>query len=344
LFEYAADEVFANNLDGWSGIAVYIDHTAGTLHPVSAELIGKARELAAGRWPVTALFIGGNEADAERLASRCGADRLYAYCHPDLQSFLIEPYTNVFESFINETKPASILVGATVIGRSLAPRVAARFRTGLTADCTELEMTPSGALIQIRPAFGGNIMARIVTPNRRPQMATVRYKVFDAPAPVQGHIKVIRHTVDDGLLRSRVKSLGVTKKELKPDIADADVIVACGRAFKSAKDLGMAYELAELLSGSVACTRPLIEAGWFDATRQIGLSGRTVKPRLIFTLGVSGAVQFKAGMQNTGTIVAVNADRNAPIMDICHHAVIGDIYEIVPQLIKLLKDRGEQYV
>ncbi len=345
LFEYL-EESAGDDLSGWRGIAVYIeDKPEAGPHPVSSELIGKALELSAGKdCPVYALYIGKDQTAAEKLAKTCGVSRFYAYCHPSLERFQIEPYTNIFEMFIKDVKPASVLVGATPAGRSLAPKLAARFGTGLTADCTALEMKDNGELVQIRPAFGGNVMARIITPKHRPQMATVRYRVFDPPKACAGKTEVVSVTVPEDMLKSRIKSVEVIKKERKPDIADAEVIVVCGRAFKSAGDLDMAYTLAGLLGGEVAGTRPLIEKGWFEPTRQIGLSGRTVKPKLIVTLGVSGAVQFKAGMENAANIVAVNTDRTAPIMNICHHALIGDIYEIVPRLIDNLKKREANLV
>ncbi|MCL2702621.1 MAG: electron transfer flavoprotein subunit alpha/FixB family protein [Defluviitaleaceae bacterium] len=328
------------NIQDWKGIAVYIDQTEGAVHPVSLELIGKAKELSAQEnWPVYALMIGdGLESLACEISASYGI-KVYLCEHPALRRFLPEPYCNVFAEFIHMVKPSSILAGATVIGRSLAPKIAARFGTGLTADCTALEIEENGGLVQIRPAFGGNIMARIITPAHRPQMATVRYKIFDTPEKINGVPSVTRFSIDESLLKSRVTSVSYVKKGKKPDISDAEVVVALGRAFKSQKELALAERFAELLSAELACTRPLIEAGLFDPTRQIGLSGRTVKPKLIVTLGVSGAVQFKAGMQNADVIFAVNSDPSAPIFDAAHYAVIGDVFEILPIFIKQTESR-----
>ena len=224
------------------------------------------------------------------------------------------------------------------MGRSLAPRVAARCGAGLTADCTVLKMKENTDLVQIRPAFGGNIMAQIVTPNARPQFCTVRYKIFSAP--VRSDIssgEVIMMDVTDDMKRSGTQILSVTEKPREVDISDADVIVACGRGFAKEADLEMARELAELLGGQLAGTRPLIEAGWLSPKRQIGLSGRTVKPKIIICLGISGSVQFAAGMKGADLIVAVNKAADASIFDICHVGLVGDIYEIVPQLIEKIK-------
>lgn len=339
LIEFVEGE--SNKIDKslWKGVAIYVDHVEGKIHPVTLELIGKAKELAKKiNQPVYALFIGHNiEKKAEELL-HYGVDKVFVYDYEELNDFTIEPYTAAFEDFINLTKPTAILVGATTIGRSLAPRVAARFRTGLTADCTILDMKKNTDLIQIRPAFGGNIMAQIINPNARPQMATVRYKVMDE-AKRQSEIsgKILMCKIDKAKLKSNIKVLKVTKKQIESSISDAEVIIAAGRGIKSQKDMDMVQELAELLDASVAGTRPLIEAGWIDAKCQIGLSGRTVKPKLIIVLGISGAVQFTAGMNNSDYIFAINKDEKAPIFKACNYGIVGDIYEIVPKIIAKLK-------
>ena len=331
----------------WNGIAVFIDGSEGHIHPVSLELLGKAKELAEKvNFQVYALFIGHGIGEQAEELLHYGADEIFLYDYPELDKFLIEPYTNVFEDFIRKVKPSSILVGATTVGRSLAPRVAARMRTGLTADCTKLEMKENTDLVQIRPAFGGNIMAQIITPNHRPQLATVRYKIFNAPERKDEKSgKLANCEISREKLTSRIKAVAITKKEKKKTISEADVIVAVGRGIKAEKDLSMAYDLADLLGAEIATTRPLIEAGWVAANRQIGLSGRTVKPKLIFTLGISGSVQFKAGMENSDLIISINTDKNANIFDVCHYAVKGDIYDIVPKLVKKMEEkRGELHV
>jgi len=324
----------------WHGIAVYVEQMEGRIHPVSLELIGKAKELAGEvGFPVYALLMGDSLSEQAEELLHYGVDKVYLYDYPELGSFLIEPYANVFEDFIHNVKPSSVLVGATVTGRSLAPRVAARLRTGLTADCTKLEMKENTDLVQIRPAFGGNIMAEIVTAGHRPQMATVRYKIFDAPArQTQKTGQVVNCGIPQEKLTSRIKVVATTKKEKKKTISDADVIVAVGRGVKSEKDLAMARELAELLGAEIAATRPLIEAGWTQADRQIGLSGRTVKPKLIITLGISGSVQFRAGMENSGLIISINTNAGAEIFNASHYAATGDIYDVVPELIRKIRE------
>lgn len=335
VMEFVEEQVVKIDKSLWKGIAVYVDHVEGNIHPVTMELIGKARELAAKiNHPVYAIFLGHNiKHNAEELL-HYGVDEVFVYDYEELKDFRIEPYAAAFEDFVNKVKPTALLVGATTVGRSLAPRIAARFRTGLTADCTILEMKDNTDLVQIRPAFGGNIMAQIICPNTRPQMATVRYKVMNAPEraeDISGKITVCE--IDKTRLQSNIEVLNVTKKEIETNISDAEVIVAVGRAIKAEKDMKMINELAELLGAKVAVTRPLVEAGWVDAKSQIGLSGRTVKPKLIIVLGVSGAVQFTAGMNNSDCIVAINKDPKASIFNVAHYGIVGDIYEIVPQLI-----------
>ncbi|MBR5738402.1 MAG: FAD-binding protein [Lachnospiraceae bacterium] len=336
-FEEEAPEVTCNK-DEWNGIAVFAEQRNGRVHPVSPELVGKARELAkVTGHPVLALLIGAGVRPAAEELLAYGVDRVYVYDDPALRDFVITPYANAFADFIERVKPSSILVGATVLGRSLAPKVAARVRAGLTADCTMLEMKENTDLVQIRPAFGGNIMARIVTPNTRPQFCTVRYKIFSAPEKEAPHGEVIAMTLSKEQLTGGTEVLKTVKKPEEIDISDAEVILAVGRGLKSRDDLGMIEEIAEKLGAKIACTRPLVEAGWFDAKHQIGLSGRTVKPKLIIAAGVSGSVQFAAGMRNSDLIIAVNQDPNASIFDIAHYGFVGDLYEILPKLAEKLR-------
>jgi electron transfer flavoprotein alpha subunit len=288
---------------------------------------------------VYALIIGnGNIEGADDLFCY-GADRVFAYESDFLENFLIEPYTSVFEDFINKFKPTAVLVGATDIGRTLAPRVAARFKTGLTADCTALEMKKNTDLVQIRPAFGGNIMARIITPNKRPQMCTVRYKIFDKGEKREVSNKTIEYlTIDKSKLVSRISITKIIEKEIDLDISDAETIVACGRGIKKKADIAMVEKLSNLLGARMACTRPLMENGWFNPKQQIGLSGRTVKPKLLITVGVSGSVQFIAGAKGSDCIIAINSDSNAQIFDVANYGYVGDLYEIIPKLISKIKD------
>ena len=339
MVEYIEEEKKSVDKSEWKGILVYVDHCAGKIHRVTYELLGKAKELAAviGH-PVYALMLGSNLGDAPEKLLRYGVDKVFVYDHAAFADFKIEPYTAAFCDFIEKEKPSSILVGATNLGRQLAPRVAARQRAGLTADCTVLEMKENTDLVQIRPAFGGNIMAQIISPDTRPQFCTVRYKVFSEPKPsdaVSGEI--VKMDIAEEKLASDVAILSSTDKPKDIDISEADVIVAVGRGASSEGMRAMAKELADLLGGQLACSRPLVESNIFDAKHQIGLSGRTVKPKFIICLGISGAVQFAAGMKSSDCIVAINQDKTAPIFDVAHYAVVGDVNEIVPQLIEKIK-------
>lgn len=338
-FTYQKDEEVAIDKSQWRGIAVYVDHQDGEIHPVTLELIGKARELAAKiDHPVYALFIGSNIKEKAEELLYYGVDEVFVYDDEALKHFKIEPYTAAFEAFINQVKPSTVLVGATTLGRSLAPRVAARFKTGLTADCTILDVKENTDLVQIRPAFGGNIMAQIITPNHRPQFATVRYKIFNAPERSEtAHGKITLCGIPHKKLTSAIEVLAVKEKEVEENISDAEVIVVAGRGVKKEKDLEMIHQLAEALGAQVASTRPLIEAGWTDPRKQIGLSGRTVRPKLIITCGVSGSVQFKAGMSNSDLIIAIDEDPKAAIFDVAHYGIVGDIYEVIPRLLERLK-------
>lgn len=328
----------------WRGISVFIETDLDGVHHVSFELIGKAKELAEViKHPVYAILIGSKKKNDAYLMEilEYGVDKVFIYESPEYEKFNMERYARCLEDFINKIHPTVVLYGGTSLGRSLAPRIAAHFRTGLTADCTMLGIKENTDLIQVRPAFGGNVMAQIICPNNRPQMATVRYKIFKKPNKVTPFGEKVYMDVDKLDMSSNIKTIDIKEKEKVTDISEADIIIACGRAFKSKEDLQMAEELADLLGGVVAVTRPLIEAGWKDAKFQIGLSGRTVAPKLIINLGISGAVQYTAGMNGSELIISVNDNPSAAIFDVSHYGIVGDIYKVVPCLISnIKKDKG----
>ena len=324
----------------WHDILVFAEVSGGRLHPVSLELIGKGLELAKNvNYQVKAVLVGsGVSAYAEELR-HYGVSEVAVYDDPELAYFRADAYAACVEDYIKYAKPSVVLVGATSLGRSLAPRLSTRFHTGLTADCTKLEMRENTDLVQIRPAFGGNIMAQIITTNTRPQFATVRYKVMNAPARrEEASGTVLPRKLPKRVAECKAACVSVTPVPPKKSISDAEVLVVGGRGLQKEADLEMVKELAGLLGGDWATTRPLVEKGWNTNDRQIGLSGRTVRPRLIITCGVSGAIQFTACMKASDHIIAINTDRNAPIFDVAHVAIVGDLYEIVPALIKQLKE------
>ncbi len=325
----------------YRGIAVFIETRNDTIHPVGWELIGKARELVADTTnPVHALIIGPSTARAAELALAYGVDKVTAYEHEDYRYHDLERITDIVADFCKRTRLNVLLIGGTPYGRSLAPRIAARLKTGLTADCTKLEMTDEGDLVQIRPAFGGNIMARIVTPAHRPQLATIRHKMFNAPAPATPFGVIDRLSEAAGKQRDRVRLVSTRVRPQVDDIADAETIIALGRAFKKKKDLALVEPLRKALSAELACTRPLIENGWFDARRQIGLSGRTVKPKLLVNIGISGAVQYIEGIRDAECILTVNTDPECALASISHHTIVGDLYDVLPTLNDHLKKNG----
>lgn len=340
IVEYEEETKKSIDKSLWNGICVYADHKNGKIHRVTYELCQKAKELASVTGhEVYALLIGNNLSKAVENLRFYGVDKIFVYDSPEFADFRIEPYTEAFYNFVQEIKPSSVLVGATNLGRQLAPRIAARCKAGLTADCTVLEMKENTDLVQIRPAFGGNIMAQIVSTDTRPQFCTVRYKVFSEPKPEDMPSgEIIKMNTDKLSLSSAIEIISSVNKPKDIDISESETIVAVGRGASSETMRKYAEELAELLGGVVACTRPLVENNVYDAKHQIGLSGRTVKPKFIICLGISGAVQFAAGMKSSDVIVAINTDKAAPIFDIAHYAVVGDVQEIVPQLIAKIKE------
>lgn len=320
-------------------ILVVAEFDGADLHPVTFELVGKGREMAdqlSGN--LGCVLIGkGISLHGERVLDY-GVDTAFVFDHDELEHFRIEPYTNGLEQVIDRFKPAVVLFAATPIGRSLAPRVAARCRTGLTADCTTLEVRSEGELVQIRPAFGGNIMAQIITPKHRPQMATMRYKVMDPAKPRRNPgARIEKIELSPDKLASAITLVHVETRPPEVSIADAEIVVAAGRGVDR-ESLVLVEKLAELLGAQVGVTRPLVEAGWANYTQQIGLSGRAIRPKLLITVGISGAVQFTASVTGAEVIVAINSDPEAPIFHMAHYGLVGDLNSILPSLINQLQE------
>ncbi len=327
----------------WRDILVFAEVSGGRLHPVSLELIGKALEMAAPiGFEVNAVLVGsGVSACAEELR-HYGVHEVAVYDDPALGFFRADAYAACVEDYIRLTKPSVVLVGATSLGRSLAPRLSTRFHTGLTADCTQLELRENTDLVQIRPAFGGNIMAQIITTHTRPQFATVRYKVMNQPVRrEEASGEILLRKLPKAAAASPVTHVSTVPVPAAKSISDADVLVVGGRGLQKEADLAMIQELAALLGGDWAVSRPLVEKGWAANDRQIGLSGRTVRPKLIITCGVSGAIQFAACMNASDHIVAINTDPDAPIFNVAHVAMVGDLYDVLPKLIAQLKEAGK---
>ncbi|RLF99380.1 MAG: electron transfer flavoprotein subunit alpha/FixB family protein [Candidatus Wolframiiraptor sp.] len=319
-----------------SGILVYAETSDSRIHPVSFELLGKAREIAEKLGlEVWSVIIGFDVKDRAKELIYYGADKVYVYDSEHLKDFNVLTYKDILVDLVKEIDPEIFLIGATPLGRSLAPRVAAALDTGLTADCTDLRVDEEGNLIQIRPAFTGNILAHIKTTSK-PIMSTIRYKVMPMPKRDESRKGEIVIKNPPEKIDTRIKSLGRISKRTV-NIADAEVIVSGGRGLKNKEDLKMLEELAKLLGGVLGVSRPLVDEGWIAKEHQVGFSGNTVKPKLYIACGISGSPQHLAGMRDSQIIVAINIDPSAPIFRHADYGVVGDLYEVVPKLISMIK-------
>jgi electron transfer flavoprotein alpha subunit len=322
------------------GVWVFAEQRDGKLTPVSLELLGKAQELAEQlNEEVSALLLGSQVSEMADTLIKHGAEKVFLVEHSALEDYRTVAYTEVVEELVKEHKPNILLMGATHVGRDLAPRVSRRVGVGLTADCTELTIDPDeGILLQTRPAFGGNVMATIANRYSRPQMATVRPGVMEPQARPENRGDVISQEVSLSEERIGVKVLEMVREEKKGvNLTDAKVIVAGGRGVGEADGFSVVKELAAALGGEVAGTRVAVEEGWIPADRQVGQTGQSVRPELYVACGISGAIQHRAGMMNSRYIIAINKDPRAPIFQVADWGLVGDLYEVVPEMISQLK-------
>lgn len=325
------------DLSAYKGIWVFAEQRYGKLKTVSLELLGKARELRAKlNVSVTAVLLGhGVESLGDDLIAY-GADEVLLVDEKWLNDFNDHIYGEVMIELINEYKPEIVLVGATSKGRSLAPHISSSLKTGLTADCTGLSIDESNLLVQTRPAFGGNLMAEIICPANRPQMATVRPKVFKPLEPnygKKGNILKIHKNPIEGFVKL-IKNLD---NEETLNLSDAEIIVSVGRGIGSEKNIQLAKELAHVLGGVLGSSRPVVDMGWMPYSQQVGQTGKTVAPKIYIACGISGAIQHLAGLADIETIVAINTDPDAPIFKIANYGIVGDVKDILPELINVLK-------
>ena len=333
------------NIADYKGIWVFAEQREGKLQKVSLELLveGKRLENELGV-KLTAVLLGNNVGDLADTLGEHGADEVLVAEHPELDKYTTDGYTKVICDLVNERKPGILFIGATFIGRDLGPRVAARLETGLTADCTSLDVdVESGDLLATRPAFGGNLMATIVCPDHRPQMATVRPGVFEKLPLGENDATVenveIKFNSND--IRTKIVEIIKEHKDIV-DISEANVLVAGGRGIGSEENFKMLKELAEVMNGSIAASRAAVEKGWVDKDYQVGQTGKTVRPNIYVACGISGAIQHAAGMQDSDMIIAINKDANAPIMKIADYAIVGDVNKVVPEFIAQLKAMKEE--
>ena len=342
------------NLEEYKGVFVFAQQLDNEVSGIAYELLGKARDLAAPLGAqVTAVLIGsGVEDQCDKLAEY-GADRVILVDDPELKEYRTEPYAHALASVINEFKPEIVLVGATAIGRDLGPTVSARVATGLTADCTVLEIgdfplvaipgkeaeQKHNQLLMTRPAFGGNTIATIACPNNRPQMATVRPGVMQKIEPIKGaKAEVVKYnpgfTPNDRYVT--IKEVVKAVNDVA-DIMDAKILVSGGRGVGSEENFKILEDLAAVLGGTVSCSRAVVDSGWKPKELQVGQTGKTVRPNVYFAIGISGAIQHVAGMEESDIIVAINKDEDAPIFDVADYGVVGDLNKIVPQLTEAIK-------
>ena len=331
-----------SDIGKYSGIMVFAEYRHGDIAPVSYELLGIGRKLADKCGVKLSVILPGGKVSlfADTLIA-AGADTVLIAEHPVLEQFREDVYAAVLEQVIREQKPEVVLAGATAIGRSVIPYVATAINAGLTADCTRLEIREEdGMLLQTRPAFGGNIMATIECPNTRPQMATVRPKVMAPAVPdLTRKGEIIMVQLLEQTLQTKIEVLeSVISKDDQVNIQEVETLVAGGRGLESEKGFALIRELATELGGAVAASRAAVDSGWIPYPHQVGQTGKTVSPKLYIACGISGAVQHAVGMQSAEIVVAINRDCDAPIFDIATYGVVGDLYEVVPQLIKRLQE------
>ncbi len=329
------------NLNDYKGILVFAEQRDGVIQNVGLELIGKAKELAEKLdVPVTAALIGENIESLAQILIEYGADRVLVVDDARLATYDTEAYAQVFKAMIDAKKPEIVLFGATTLGRDLAPRVSSRMNTGLTADCTKLEISQeNGGLEMTRPAFGGNLMATIICPDHRPQMSTVRPGVMQKMSRLKGavgDIELFKVSLDTS--KMKVKVLQVVKETAnKVDISEAKILVSGGRGIGSAENFAALEAVAKQIGATVSASRAAVDAGYIEHDRQVGQTGKTVRPDIYFACGISGAIQHVAGMEESEYIVAINKDKDAPIFGIADLGIVGDANKIAPLLAEELK-------
>ena len=340
------------NLEEYKGVYVFAQQVDNEISSIAFELLGKAKDLAKDlSTDVTAVLIGSEVKGLADQLAEYGADKVIVVDDPELKDYRTEPYAHALSSVINKYKPEIMLVGATAIGRDLGPRVSARVATGLTADCTVLEIgdfplqaVPGqeqlhNQLLMTRPAFGGNTIATIACPYNRPQMATVRAGVMQKIEPIKG-AKAVVEEFNPGFTPDNkyVEILDIVKSVVETvDIMDAKILVSGGRGVGSPENFKILEDLAEVLGGTVSCSRAVVDSGWKPKDLQVGQTGKTVRPNVYFAIGISGAIQHVAGMEESDIIVAINKDADAPIFDVADYGVVGDLNKIVPKLTEALK-------
>ncbi len=336
-----AEKAAVKDLSEYKGVWVFAEQRNGKLMGTAFELLGEGRKLADKLGvELSALLLGSNVAGLSDELIRHGADRVILAEHPELKLYTTDGYTKVITDLVNSKKPEIILIGATNIGRDLGPRIAARLDTGLTADCTKLEIDEEQKiLLQTRPAFGGNIMATIITPKHRPQMATVRpgvMKKLPVDCTRKGIVEKVEVKLEKSDIRTIVKEVVKSAKQAV-NLIDADIIVSGGRGLGGPDGFKLIEELAQELGGVVGSSRAAVDSGWISQDHQVGQTGKTVRPKIYIACGISGAIQHLAGMQSSDCIIAVNKNPDAPIFDVADYGIVGDLYKVIPMIVEEVK-------
>ncbi|MBO6196937.1 electron transfer flavoprotein subunit alpha/FixB family protein [Butyrivibrio sp. FCS006] len=342
------------SLEEYKGVFIFAQQVDGELSGIALELLGKAKSLAEDldEKKVTAVLLGSDVKGLTDKLAEYGADRVIVVDDPELKDYRTEPYTHALASVIKEFKPEILLVGATAIGRDLGPRVSSRVHTGLTADCTQLDIgdfplepvegreQKHKQLLMTRPAFGGNTIATIACPDFRPQMATVRPGVMQKIDPIKGaKAEIVDYNPGFEKNDCYTEIVKIVKEtSAVADIQAAKILVSGGRGVGSPENFKILEELAEVVHGTVSCSRAVVDSGWKPKDLQVGQTGKTVRPQLYFAIGISGAIQHVAGMEESDIIIAINKDENAPIFDVADYGIVGDLNKVVPALTKRLKE------
>lgn len=348
--------MITENIEQYKGVYIFAQQVDNEINSIAFELLGKARELAADlNEEVTAVLLGYNVKGLADELAKYGADNVIVVDNPVLDVYRTEPYTQALAAVINEYKPEIMLVGATAIGRDLGPRVSARVGTGLTADCTVLEIgdfplnplpnreQKHNQLLMTRPAFGGNTIATIACPDNRPQMATVRPGVMQKIEPneaAKANVIEFNPALEEN--KCYVEILDVVKAVSNTvDIQEAKILVSGGRGVGSKENFKLLQDLADAIGGTVSCSRAAVDNGWLPKDLQVGQTGKTVRPNVYFAIGISGAIQHTSGMEESDIIIAINKDASAPIFDVADYGIVGDLNKIVPMLTEALKAQAE---
>ena len=334
------------SFEAWKDVWVFVECFKDQPKSVGLELLGQGRKLAEGlKQDLCAVVIGNDTKEAVKAAGEYGADKIYVVEGAEYEDYSADAYGNVFLKLCEKYQPNTILVGATVNGRDLGSKIAVSLRTGLTADCTALSVDEeTGNVVWERPAFGGNLYAQILCSETRPQMGTCRPGAFKKPEKNPDNKPVvIREEISTPAQEIRTRVIDFIKACEDNDIRldEAEIIVSGGRGMKSAENFSVLKELADALCGTVGCSRAAVDAGWMPQSKQVGQTGATVSPKIYFACGISGAVQHVAGMSESGTIIAINKDETAPIFEVADYCIVGDLFEVVPALVKELKARQQ---